>query len=395
MRKSLFSTLEETAHSSRVHVEAILADGRGDHKYKQFTRTWKTADVIQMLDITQRELREAGEALNIYPEKAIAGFYEYTLGQIQQLRRKIHGTQTPRTLPVVSILSGKGGCSKTTVSVYLAQKLVLDGKRVLFIDTDPQASATSIILGVNPDIEFEADDTIAPFMMEREISLVDRVIKTGMPSLDIIPCCQGASIMDLEGMAGDSETKEEMVDRFWSLKETLTLFKGEYDVIVIDTPPTVTFTNMRCAIASNLIITPIAPSMTDICSSTGYENTLKDYLESLIAVAPHQPLELFDRRFLVSQYNHQLQSHRKFAELIRKIYPRTLNTPFANLAEISNTNQNGKTIYEERSAISSSSTRKRALILLDSLFQEIISDIEALSALSTNQLHTSEVRHYG
>ena len=177
------------------------------------------------------------------------------------------------------------------------------------------------------------------------------------------------------------------------LRETLAGFKDQYDVLIIDTPPTVTFTNIRCAIASNLIISPIAPSMTDICSSTGYENTLRDYLESLLAVVPAKPLDIHARRFLISQYDHRLQSHRNFAELIRQTYPSTYATPFSNLAEISNTNENGNTIYEERSAINSSATRKKALSMLDYLFDEVMSDIDALAGSVSTTTKLPEISH--
>ena len=392
MTESLLDTLNVTSQHSRSTVEAVLTARRGDEEYKSFARTWKRTDVMQMLDISVRELIQVSNDLDIEPDK-VANKFEYTWEQIQRIRHSTTERKTPETLPVISVMSGKGGCSKTTFSVYLAQKLVLEGKRVLFIDTDPQASATSILLAVNPDIAFEPDDTIAPFMMGHDINLADQAIATGMHGLDIIPCCQGASIMDLQGIAGDSTSQTEVVERFWMLRETLAGFKDKYDVLIIDTPPTVTFTNIRCAIASNLIISPIAPSMTDICSSTGYENTLRDYLESLLAVVPDKPLEIHARRFLISQYDHRLQSHRNFAELIRQTYPTTYATPFSNLAEISNTNENGNTIYEERSAINSSATRKKALTMLDYLFDEVIGDINTLAGTTRKASELPEVSH--
>ena len=394
MTKSLLDSLNTTSQQSRSTVEALLSFRRGEMQYKAFTRTWKRRAVIEMLDTSAGELARVCQELSITPVK-VSNQYEWTLEQIQQIRAHLSPTPPPDVLPVVSVMSGKGGCSKTTFAVYLAQKLVLEGKRVLFIDTDPQASATSILLAVNPDIAFEPDDTIAPFMMDHEVELADNIVNTGMSGLDIIPCCQGASIMDLQGIAGDSNSQAEVVERFWKLRDTLASFKDRYDVLIIDTPPTVTFTNIRCAIASNLVISPIAPSMTDICSSTGYENTLRDYLESLVAVAPDKSLEIQERRFLITRYDHRLQSHRNFAELIRKTYPTTYATPFSDLAEISNTNENGNTIYEERTAINSSTTRKKALTILDHLFGEVIKDIEALAKTSSTkqQVKQLEVSH--
>lgn len=393
MPPTLLDALNATASRSRSTVEAVLSARRGQLPYKTFNRTWKRAAAIEMLGTSAADFARACQALQLEPVKV--GFQsEFTLDQLHRARAYIQPPQQASTLPVVAVMSGKGGCSKTTFSVYLAQKLVLQGKRVLFIDTDPQASATSLLLAVNPDIAFEPDETIAPFMMGQSDDLRGQAIETGMPGLDLIPCCQGASIMDLQGIATDASSKADIVQRFWRLREALAGFSDTYDVLIIDTPPTVTFTNIRCAIASNLIISPIAPSMTDICSSTGYENTLRDYLESLVEIDSTKPLDIYARRFLISQYDNRLQSHRNFAELIRKTYPTTYATPFANLAEISNTNENGNTIYEERTAINSNATRKKAMLMLDFLFEEVIADIDALSnSVTVDRVESLEVTH--
>jgi len=383
MSDSFLNTLEVDAAKSRETIQMLLdaqrEDEPGKFEYKQFDRTWRRTDVIKLLNVSHAELISACDELDI---KAIfkSNAYHYTIAQINDLRRHINEQEQPLTLPIVGILSGKGGSRKTTFSVYLAQALVLAGKRVLFIDTDPQASATTLMLGVNPDITFDVDDTIAPFLMGDEISLVGQVRNTGMPGLDIIPCCQTASVMDLQGVQGVSTTGSEIIDRFWALKETLELFREDYDVIVIDSPPTVTFTNIRTVIAANLIITPIAPSMTDVCSSTAYDNTLLDYFEQVLAEAGGKSIDLYARRFLITQYEHQKSPDRKFAEIIRHMYPSTYATPFANLSEVSNANENGTTVYEESSAIRSSGTRKKALTILNSLMNEVFEDIEEISS---------------
>lgn len=377
--RTLYDTINESSGNSRSVIELLLNSARGEgNNYKQFTRTWPTTDVLQLLDVNMRQLSDVLKEQGIKPEK-VNGRYEYSIDQIYQIRKHLNLFDEVKTLPIVSVMSGKGGVSKTTFTVHLAQKMVIEGKRVLLIDTDPQASATTMVLGVNPDIVFDADDTVAGFMMEREIGIDNLIIQSNMTGLDIIPCCQSASIMDLEGMQAGTNNDQDVADRFWSLKDTLEYFRSDYDVVLIDTPPTVTFTNIRCAIASNIIICPIAPSLTDIASSTGYENTLRDYLEDLVAVDATKPQALFARRFVISQYDHRLQAHRGYAELIREIYPSTYMTPFANLTEVANTNKNGTTIYEERSAINSGSTRRKALTVLDSLFDEVIDDIDELS----------------
>ena len=61
--------------------------------------------------------------------------------------------------------------------------------------------------------------------------------------------------------------------------------------------------------------------------------------------------------------------------------------------DISNTNENGNTIYEERSAINSSATRKKALTMLDYLFDEVIGDINALVGTTRKASELPEVSH--
>ena len=130
MTMSLLDTLNVTSQHSRSTVEAVLSARRGDQEYKAFTRTWKRTDVIQMLNISLAELTRVSQDLHIEPGK-VANKFEYTWDQIQRIRHSTTERSIPKTLPVIAVMSGKGGCSKTTFSVYLAQKLVLQGKRCL------------------------------------------------------------------------------------------------------------------------------------------------------------------------------------------------------------------------------------------------------------------------
>lgn len=388
----LFDAFDYFGQRSRSLVEKILLARRGEQTFKTFDRTWPRLAAIELIGCQPETFDQTIRALGIEPVRAGLRL-EYTFSAIQAIRRKISPPSPYATLPIVGVMSGKGGCSKTTFSVLLAQRLVLDGRRVLVIDTDPQANATSLLLAVNPDVCFSADDTVAPFMMRRESSFHQRIVETGMEGLHLVPCCQGASIMDLEGIKTQGESNTDVVNKFWSFRNEVIRLKNHYDVIIIDTPPTLTYTNIRSAIAANLLITPLAPSMNDICSSTGFENTMRDYLGSLLEIKESMPQDIHARRFMVSQYDHTKTSHREHAALIKKIYPGTYNAPFANLTEISNAGKNGNTVYDERSAINSSSTRKRALDQLDLLFTEVIADIDAISNPETTIEETREVAH--
>jgi len=377
----LIDALSFYAKNGRHYANLILAGSRGDSDLKQFDRYWTLTQAIQMIDCSTAQFKNACATLTIEP-KTRGLQKSYSLADIQAIRELLRPRQPiPKgNLPIIGVLAGKGGSAKSTWCVHLAQKLVLNGKRVLLVDTDPQGSATMIVLGVNPDVTFDSDDTVAPFMMRATNSLKEQILKTGMSGLDVIPCCQGAAIMDMQGIRASNETQEEAVQRFWSLRAELESMHTHYDVVIIDTPPTLSYSNIRSAISANLVITPIGPSLYDLCSSTGFENTLKDFLESLLEVDDSLPQEIHNRRFVIARYNHQLSGHRSIAEVIRKAYPSTYNCPFAELTEIVNADKNGNTVYDQQRAVNSSSTRKKALEHLDDVFEEVLIDIENITS---------------
>lgn len=369
----LLSIISETAHQSR-HVLGQLLGAHSDKAPKEFERTWSLEAVAEMLGVTPNAIKNAGQLYSYLRPAGKGRRPGYTLSQLNRFRRHFElgiGRRRGDPPAVIAATSGKGGCSKTTFSVYLAQKLAIDGYKVLLIDTDPQASCTSLVLGLNPDMHFDADDTIAPFMMGMDEEFIGKAIPTGMEGLSIIPCCQPAAIMDLQGTGGAAD-----VTSFWRLQNALDDVQA-YDVVVIDTAPTVTYTNLRSIIAANIIIHPIAPTLLDLSSASGYENTIKDFLSDLLSRDSSLVCNVNSRRYLLTRYDHQNHAHRDFAEIIRMTYP-TYDTPFAELREISNTLNDNGTLFETSQAIGSSRTRQKALGVLDSLFAEVIDDIESL-----------------
>ena len=226
----LFDAFDYFGQRSRDLVEKILVARRGEQTFKSFDRTWPRLAAIHLLGCQPETFDQTRRALGIEPVR-LGTRLEYTWSSIQAIRRRISPPRQSAALPIIGVMSGKGGCSKTTFSVLLAQRLVLDGKRVLVIDTDPQANATSLLLAVNPDVCFEADDTVAPFMMRRELSFHQRIVQTGMEGLDLVPCCQGASIMDLEGIKTQGESNIDVVNKFWSFRNEIIRLKDRYDAV--------------------------------------------------------------------------------------------------------------------------------------------------------------------
>ena len=113
----------------------------------------------------------------------------FTQAQLNQLRQ-VFGTQPWRDEsdePIIMAISAfKGGVGKSTTAVHFAQYLALHGYRVLLVDGDPQASATSLF-GYIPDLELTDEDTLSPFFRDEADTLSYAIRKTYWDGLDLIP----------------------------------------------------------------------------------------------------------------------------------------------------------------------------------------------------------------
>ena len=96
----------------------------------------------------------------------------------------------PATDPplVIACQNFKGGVGKSTTCVNFAHYLALKGYRVLVIDTDSQATTTSMF-GYLPDAEITEADTMLPFLDGEQKSLAYAVRPTYFPGIDLIPAC--------------------------------------------------------------------------------------------------------------------------------------------------------------------------------------------------------------
>lgn len=145
---------------------------------------------------------------------------------------------------IIAIANQKGGVGKTTTSVNLAASLGVLEKKVLLIDADPQANATSG-LGINVD-EVE---TGTYQLLEHTSTAKEAVLKTDTPNLDIIP-----AHIDLVAIEIELVDKDE---REYMLKKALVDIKEDYDFILIDCAPSLGLLTLNALTAADAVIIPI------------------------------------------------------------------------------------------------------------------------------------------
>ena len=218
---------------------------------------------------------------------------------------------------IIALANQKGGVGKTTTTINLAASLATLEKKVLVIDADPQANASSG-LGVNTK---DIDCTLYECIIDNA-DVRDAVYTTDIDGLDIIP-----SHIDLVGAEIEMLNLEH---REQVIKNLLAPIRDDYDFILIDCSPSLGLITVNALTAANSVIIPVQCEYFALEGISKLLNTIK-----IIKSKLNPTLEI--EGFLLTMYDNRLRLANQVYDEVRRHFEgmvfRTVITRNVRLSE--------------------------------------------------------------
>lgn len=359
---------------------ASIADGviqklkEGSSKEELVFKTGKVAQMAGRTPAAILRLYDPKYTKNPLPEpqKNSQGHRVFTLSDVIGVFdriRKLPALQynSDQGVKILAFLNYKGGAAKSTSAIHQAHYLAKKGYRVLLVDLDPQGTTTSLS-GFTPDYDFELEDTLAGLYETTDAASFDLRSRTiriqNWPNLDLLP--SNLLMQKTEFTARDT-LKKTGHSVFANLSTALQQVRSEYDVIIIDPPPTLGMLSLSAQVAAEGLIVPLQPQMNDLASTVQAIGLFAEQWDGHLQDFP-KPKFI---RFLMT--NHRGSNAEKWcARQIRSIWNTlVLDNAFKHTPEIQGAAVQFSSIYELTQPVNSPETYRRAMYMTNAVCEEI------------------------
>lgn len=179
---------------------------------------------------------------------------------------------------VISVCNYKGGVAKTSTAVSVGQGTTLRGLKALILDCDGQGTATQL-LGISPEQDVDIEQTIMPFIHGDHPDLSYAIQETYWHNLSIIPASSGLLAAEF---ALPAKAMSQRGFKFWEvLKNGIEPLRSQFDIIIIDTSPSLSHLTVNAMIAADGLIMPCPPDALDFASSVQFWGIFAELIDTL------------------------------------------------------------------------------------------------------------------
>jgi chromosome partitioning protein len=361
--------LEDILASSENFLHRMHELGQEPHRQKQYQRLFSPGEAAEMVGRDRTTLARAEPEIGIPPparDPKNLRRIGYTLEQVQAFRAHF-GTlpwrDPARDSPiVVACQNFKGGVAKSTTCVNFAHFLALRGYRVLVIDTDSQATATSMF-GYVPDADIDASQTILPFLAGEQRSLAYAVRPTYIAGVSLIPACLALyeAELTLVMQVASQPNPAQRIAFFGELRFGVQSVADAFDVILVDSPPALGMISINVLLAADALLVPSAARMFDFSSTVQFFRMIHNYIGRLDPTKSYRWISvlttLFDRRY---------ESQKQFVEVMRACFGDSVfQRVFFHSSAVINSAVQFMSPYEQ------AKPDREVLRMLDGVFEEV------------------------
>lgn len=145
-------------------------------------------------------------------------------------------------MPILGVINQKGGVGKTTTAINLAAALAMLNRRILLVDLDPQANASSGLGVTEPTLTIY--DVLVGKASARQVTT-----DSSLPNLKLLPATS-----DLAGAALELDAT---TDNMKLLSKSLLAVRPNYDFVIVDAPPSVGALTLNALAAADMLIIPL------------------------------------------------------------------------------------------------------------------------------------------
>lgn len=348
-------------------------------------RTFTPNEVAALVGVPAPTLRAMTlEGKGPEPARLENNHRAYTLAQMNELRRYLaqHRPNEASTLlphrrmhehlQVVALANFKGGSAKTTTSVHFAHYLALKGYRVLAVDLDPQASM-SAMFGHQPEFDVGDNETVYGALRydDQRRSVREIIRPTYFDGLDLIPG-------NIEVMEFEHETPRVLARKggadtifFERLREALGEVADDYDVVILDTPPSLGFLTLSALYAATGLVVTVHPAMLDVASMSQFLLMMGDLAGTLRDAGARMDNDFV--RYLLTRHDPNDQAQVKVSSMLRAQFPDDVLVPTAiqsTAIEIAGLSK--RTLYELEPGEVQRNTLKRARESVDAVNESLL-----------------------